>query len=136
ELPIPAVASAAGAISGGPQLCHGCAAFKELPAGLAADANGVEHSFERSEHGVQPRVAFVAGAETEGGDEDSCVVGLAQRRNAVKLDPDDRLIVGGQDSAQGRKVDVVCPARREVGQAELAAHTIALDPAVKSAVQL
>src|SRR2546423_6034851 len=110
----------------GPGLCHSCPTFKEAPTSLAADANGVEHSFERSEHAVQPRVAFVTGAETKSGDEDSCAVGLAQRRNAVKLDPDDRLIVGGQDSAQGRKVDVVHPAGRQIGQAKLAAHTIAL----------
>jgi hypothetical protein len=104
--------AAPGANSGGPQLFHSCATFEKVPASLAADANGVEHAFEHAEHGVQPRVALVAGAKTKSGDEDSCAVGFAQRRNAVKLDPDDRLIVGGQDSAQARKVDVVCPTRR------------------------
>jgi hypothetical protein len=70
-------------LRGGRQLRHSRLTFKEARTSLGAQANGVEHSFERPEHAVQPRVAFVAGAETKSGAENSCAVGLAQRGDSV-----------------------------------------------------
>jgi hypothetical protein len=117
-------------------LCQRRATLEQAPPRLSADPDGVEHTFERAEQTVQPRVPVIAGTKAKRRDKDPRIVRGPQCRHAVELDPDDRPVIGCQRAAQGRKVHVVGPPRSEVGQPQLAAYSFAAQTAVHRSIQL